>query len=129
MATMARVPHRRETGLDAHAVLGFVLELLQFAFGAQDLRMIVRIAQGFQRDERIEHRRENRGQAVRAFESFQHPLLGLLQGAFAEGMNAVFREPFGELVQPIQPEEKIAPGEPFRDRARSARSRSWKPSG
>ncbi len=36
-----RVPHRRETRLDAHVVFGFVFELLQFVRGADDLRMVV----------------------------------------------------------------------------------------
>ena len=80
---MARVPHRRETRLDAHAVLRLVLELLQLVLGAHDLRMIVGIAQRLQRDERIEHRRENRGQTVAALEAFQHPFLAFLQRPFA----------------------------------------------
>ena len=39
-----RVPDRREARLDAHVVVGFVLELLQFVRGADDLRMVVGIA-------------------------------------------------------------------------------------
>ena len=44
-----------------------------------------------------------------AFKAFQHPLLGLFQRGFAERMDSVLGEPFGELVQPVQPEEKIPP--------------------
>ena len=49
---------------------------LQLMRGADDLRMVVGITQRLERDERIEHRRENRGQAVGPFESFEHPVLG-----------------------------------------------------
>ena len=86
----------------------------QLVLGADDLRMIVRIAERLERDERIEHRRKNRGQPVGAFKAFEHPLLGLFQRAFAERMDAVFGKPFGELVQPVEPEEKIAPVKSFR---------------
>ena len=75
--------------------------------------MIVRIAERFQRDERIEHCGKNCGETVRPFEAFEHPLLGLLERAFAERMNVVLREPLGELVQLVEPDEKVPPGEPL----------------
>ena len=55
------VPNGRETGLDAHAVGRLVLQLLQFMRGAHHLRMVIGVAQGFQRNERIQHGRENGG--------------------------------------------------------------------
>ena len=109
-----RVPHRRKAGLDANVIRRLVLQPFQFTSGADDGRMIVRIAERFQRDERIEHRGENRGQTVRPFEAFEHPLLGLLERAFAEGVNVVLRKPLGELVQLVEPDEKIAQGESLR---------------
>ena len=76
--------------------------------------MLVRVAQGLERDERIEHRRKNRRQTVRPLEALQHPLLGFAQRPFAERMNLVFGEPLGEFVDPVQPQEKVAPAHPFR---------------
>ncbi len=95
-------------------VFRLVFELFQLMRGADDLRMIVGIAQRLQRDERIEHRRENRRQAVAALEAFEHPLLAFLQRRFAERMDAVLRKPFRQLVQPVQPQEKIAQRNLFR---------------
>ena len=40
-----RVPNRRKARLDAHVVLGFVFEFLQFRLALADQRMIVRVAQ------------------------------------------------------------------------------------
>ena len=114
-----RVPDRREARFDAHGVVGFVLQFFQFVRGADDLRMVIRITERLEGDERIEHRRENRGQPVRAFKTFEHPLFGVFQRAFAEGMDFVFGEPFGQFVQAIQPQEKIPP----RNRLRVGRER------
>ena len=119
-----RVPDRREARLDADAVVGFVFELLQLAFRAQHLRMIVRITQRLERDQRIEHRREKwrPGRREPSKRSSIH-CSAFLQRAFAERMDAVLGEPLGELVQPVQPEEKIAPRKSCPGRA-AARGRA-----
>ncbi len=104
------VPNRREARFDAHVVVSLVFEFLEFAFGADDFRMIVGIAERLECDERVEHRRENRGQSVRTFEAFEHPAFGVFERAFAKGVDVVLGEPFGEFVEAIQPEEKVAPG-------------------
>ncbi len=109
-----RVPDRREARLDAHVILRFVFELLQFVCGADHLRMVIGITQRLQRNERIEHRRKNRGESVAAFKAFQHPLLGLFERGPAERMDFMFGKPFRQLVQPIQPQEKIAERNLFR---------------
>ena len=83
-------------------------------FGANDLRMVIRIAKGLEGDERIEHRRKDGSQAIGAFEAFEHPLLGFLERAFAKRMNLILSEPFGEFVDAVEPQEKVTPGESFR---------------
>ena len=45
-----------------------------------------------------------------ALEPFEHPLFGVFQRASAEGMDFMFGKPFGEFVQAVEPQEKIAPG-------------------
>ena len=114
-----RVPDRREARFDAHVVVGLVFELFQFVRGADDLRMVVGIPERLERDERVEHRREDRRQAVRAFEAFEHPLLGLFERALAERMDFMLGKPLGEFVQAVEPEEKVAP----RKRVRVGRER------
>ena len=75
--------------------------------GPDHLRMVVGIAQGDERDERIEHRREDRGQAVAALEALEHPGLGPFEGPFTEGMQALPAHPLGEFVEPVQPQEDV----------------------
>ena len=113
MATMAVSQTGEKTRLDPHPVGGFVFEALEFSGGPDDFRMIFRVAEHFEGDEAVEHGRENRGQAVAALQAINHPLLGLAEGAFAEGMHVVFGEQFGKLVQLIQPQEEIAPRKPL----------------
>src|SRR4051812_35253745 len=94
-------------------MFGLMLEPLQFAFGARDLRMIIWIAQRLERDQRIQHRRKNSRKPIAAFQPLDHPLLGLFQRAFPEGMNFVLREPFGKTVYPPDPQKEIPQREPL----------------
>ena len=48
------------------------------------------------------------------FEPFEHPLLAFPQRAFAERMDFMLGKPFGEFVQPVEPEEEIPPRHRFR---------------
>ena len=118
------VPHRRGARLDAHAVGGLVLQLLQFLLATPDQRMIVRIAQRLEGDVGIEDARKNRRQAVAALKALDHPLLGLFQGELAERMDFQRGEVLGEFMELVQPDEEIAPRKPLRDRGASIKSRS-----
>src|SRR5467141_2701107 len=80
--------------------------------------MIIRITQGLECDQGVEHRRKDRCQAVRTLEALEHPELGFLERAFSERMNIIFGEPFGEFVKAIQPKEEIAPREQLEVRRR-----------
>src|SRR5438874_2476935 len=83
-------------------------------FGADDLRVVVPVAESPKRDERVEHRRENGRQSIRTFEPLEHPLLGLFERAFAERMDAVLSKPLGKFVDAVEPEEEVAPGDALR---------------
>jgi len=105
------VPDGGETGFDPDAVFILVLEFFQLVFGAEDERMVFRITEGLESNQRIEHRRKDSAEAIRAFEAFNHPLFGFAQRALAERMNAVFREPFGKFMQTVESQEEVAPGQ------------------
>src|SRR5438445_12684133 len=83
-------------------------------FGTPDLRMIVRLAQRFESDQRIEHRRENCRQAVASFKAFEHPPLRLPESQFTEWPEPVLFDPF---MKAVEPKQKIAQ----RKRSRVAR--------
>ncbi len=108
------VPDGREARLDAQVAGLVVLEPLEFPQCAHDLRMIAGVAERLERDQRIQHRREDRRQTVRMLEALQHPRFALLQRAFAEGMDAGRRPQLGKLVQFVELQEEVAPGEPLR---------------
>ena len=109
-----RVPHRRKTRFDAHTVSGLMLQPFQFALLALENRMVALVTERLQRDNGIEHRWKNRRETVATRKAFEHPLLTALQRRLPKRMNAVFRKPFRQFVQPIQPEEKIAERDLFR---------------
>ena len=64
--------------------------------------MVVGITQGLQRNQRIQHRRENGRQAVGTLEPLQHPRLAFLQRPFAEWVDLGMHKQFGEFVQTIE---------------------------
>ena len=72
-----------------------------------DLRVIVGITQRDECDECIEHRREDRRQAIAAFEPFQHPVFGTLEGPFAEGVEPISAHPLSEFVQSVEPQKDV----------------------
>ena len=110
------IPDWGEARFDMDRVAGFVFQLFQFPFGAEDFRVIVGIAQRFEGDERVEHGREDGGQAIGTLEAFEHPLFGFSKRPFAERAEAVV---FDKLVEAIEPEEKIAPGQALGIRGQS----------
>src|SRR5439155_18694491 len=91
-----------------------MLELFQLPLRAQDLRMIIGITERLEGNQRIEHRRKDRCQAIGSLEPLQHPLLGFSQRAIAEWMDAIFSKPFGEFMDPVEPKKKIPPGKALR---------------
>ena len=106
------VPNRGGARLEADAVGGLVLQLLQFLRATPDEGMIVRITEGLEGDAGIKNAGKNRGQAIAALEALDHPLLGLFQGELAERMDFQGGEMFGKFVELVQPDEEIAPGKP-----------------
>ncbi len=70
--------------------------------------MIGRVAQQIERHDDVHHGRVDGGHAVGVARALEHPLLGLLDGAAADGSGAVF---FPELQNVVQVQEHVAPGE------------------
>ena len=99
------VPHRGHAGL--HAEGSFLVrrgglfdaELLKLLDGANDLRIVERVAKAPQRDNRVQHRRVNRAEAVGALEPFKHPLLSLLQSNRAQRAHVHALEPVRHAVE------------------------------
>src|SRR2546426_9685308 len=73
--------------------------------------MVITKTERAQRDDRVEHGRENRRQTIRTLKTFQHPALSLAQGKLAEWSEA---GPLDDLQKPIHPQEKISKCEPSR---------------
>ncbi len=105
-----RIPDWGEAGFEPDLVFGFVVEFVEVIVLALDFRVVVGVAEGFEGDDGVEDSREDGGEAIGAFEAFEHPVFRLFEGHFAEGSEAVV---FDEFVEPIEPEEEVAPGEAF----------------
>ena len=101
-----RIPHRRHAGLHAESVFLFDAQLFELVERADHLRIVHRIPQAAQRDDRIHHRGINRSQAVAHLEALQHPLLRLLQRHRAQRTDVHALEP---VRNAIEHQEEIPP--------------------
>ncbi len=103
-----RVPDRRHAGLQADPVVLGDLEVIELLDRPADLGRLILIAQALQGDDRVDHRREDRPQAVGLLAMLHHPAMGGPQPRPAPGGRHVPVEPF---QHPVQAEEEAGPRE------------------
>ena len=84
------IPHRAHAGRHAEGGLGHFrrsrlldAQLFKLVAGADDLRIVFRIAKAAQRDDGVEHGGINGAEAVGHFEALKHPRLGSLHRKLA----------------------------------------------
>ncbi len=102
----AGVPHGRDARLKADRVFLFDFEPCEFANFARGQRIVGTMAERHQRENRIHHRRINRGEAFGALDVLEHPGFRFTQRAIAQRLP---RQLFVELHRAIGGEEEIAP--------------------
>ena len=101
------VPHGRETRLDAEVARVIDEQALEVALRLGVKRVVVFVAERFQRDERVQHRGKNRAEAVAALaHALGHPGLRAGERGLASGFP---RELVEELEDGVAGEEKIRP--------------------
>ena len=112
---LAGVPHRRHAGLHAegglrHDVAGGLLdaELFEFIAGADDLGIVLGVAEAAQREDGVQHGGVDGAEAVGHLEAIEHPFLGPPECQRAQGTDVHSLEPMGHAVGH---EENVAPGE------------------
>src|SRR5207248_9245097 len=81
-------------------------QLLKLIHGTDELRIILRIPKARQRNDRVQHGRINRSQAVRLLESLQHPLLSLFERDVPQRPDVNALEPVRDAVDR---EEEVPP--------------------
>ena len=103
---ISRVPDRRFRGLHPERIFFLDTQLFEFIERADDLRIIQRVAQAAQRDDRIQDRWIDCPQSITHLEARQHPLFRLPESDGAQRANMHALSP---VRQPIQSQEKISP--------------------
>ena len=103
------VPDRREAGLDAEILRVIDEEAREVPLGLDEERVIFRIAQRLEGDERVQHRGENRSEAVAALaHALGHPPLRAFQREAAPHFP---REALEVLEHPVAGEEEVRPAQ------------------
>ncbi len=98
-------------------------QLLEFVAGADDLRIVLGVAQAAQRDDGVEHGRIDGAQAVGHLQALQHPLFRALERQLAQRADVNGLRP---VHDPVENDEEIAPGEERLAVHAQAQDRSWR---
>ena len=102
----AGVPHGRNARLKANRVFLFDFKAREFANFARRQRIVGTMPERHQRENRIHHRRINRGEAFGALDVLEHPGFRFTQRAIAQRLP---RQLFVKLHRAIGGKEEIAP--------------------